>query len=148
MAPSDGAVADGAEGTKVGGIKARVAPTMLPRLYRAGRSARQELREWLRSKELEKAGIAQCFTAEQVFTREDVPGRGKPNPDMSVSRRGLGENVLCYLAAGQPASQPSQTMSGLSGVHGLMDHYSLTAHHFIFTLLHFTHFTSLIACPD
>ena len=32
---------------------------MLPRLYRAGRSARQELREWLRSKELEKAGIAQ-----------------------------------------------------------------------------------------
>ena len=97
---------------------------------------------------LESCGMGHCFKAEEVFTREDVPGRGKPNPDMSVSRRGLGENVLCYLAANQPASQPSQTMSGLSGVHGLMDHYSLTALHFIFTLLHFTHFTSLIACPD
>ncbi len=31
---------------------------------------------------LEKAGIDQCFTPEQVFTREDVPGRGKPLPDM------------------------------------------------------------------
>jgi beta-phosphoglucomutase-like phosphatase (HAD superfamily) len=26
---------------------------------------------------LEKAGIAHCFAPEQVFTREDVPGRGK-----------------------------------------------------------------------
>jgi len=31
---------------------------------------------------LEVAGIDKCFTKEQVFTREDVPGRGKPNPDM------------------------------------------------------------------
>ena len=58
---------------------------------------------------LESCGMGHCFKAEEVFTREDVPGRGKPNPDMSVSRRGLGENVLCYLAASQPASQPAKS---------------------------------------
>ena len=31
---------------------------------------------------LEVAGIDHCFTPDQVFTREDVPGRGKPQPDM------------------------------------------------------------------
>eukprot|EP00972_Heterocapsa_arctica_P110119 16215066-Heterocapsa_arctica.AAC.1 len=43
---------------KVGGIKSRVAPVVLARLYKAGRTAKQEIREWLRSKELEKAPIA------------------------------------------------------------------------------------------
>ena len=50
---------NGQEGGRVGGVKTRVAPTILPRLYRSGRSAKQEIREWLRSKELERAGIAQ-----------------------------------------------------------------------------------------
>ena len=31
---------------------------------------------------LESCGMGHCFKAEEVFTREDVPGRGKPNPDM------------------------------------------------------------------
>tara|TARA_B110001452_G_scaffold104965_3_gene87002 strand:- start:2469 stop:3224 length:756 start_codon:yes stop_codon:yes gene_type:complete len=31
---------------------------------------------------LEVAGIDKCFSPEQIFTREDVPGRGKPRPDM------------------------------------------------------------------
>ena len=50
---------NGGGGPKVGGVRARVAPTILPRLYKAGRSAKVEIREWLRTKELEKAGIAQ-----------------------------------------------------------------------------------------
>jgi len=31
---------------------------------------------------LEVAGIKDCFQPGEVFTREDVPGRGKPRPDM------------------------------------------------------------------
>ena len=43
---------------KVGGIKSRTAPHMLPRLYRGGRSAKQEMQGWLKSKELETCPAA------------------------------------------------------------------------------------------
>ena len=41
-----------------GGIKARAAPSVLARLYRGCRSARHELEEWFRSKELTKCSVA------------------------------------------------------------------------------------------
>eukprot|EP00959_Pyramimonas_sp_CCMP1952_P132239 2764791-Pyramimonas_sp.AAC.1 len=43
---------------RVGGIKSRVAPTVLSKVYRGGRSAKLEVQEWRRSKELTKAPIA------------------------------------------------------------------------------------------
>ena len=49
----------GAGGAPVGGVKARVAPTVLAKLYKGGRSARVETQEWLKSKELQTAGVAQ-----------------------------------------------------------------------------------------
>ena len=61
---------------------------------------------------LEKAGIAQCFTAEQVFTREDVPGRGKPNPDMfqlAASKMGV-EAADCVVV--------EDSTSGIKAAHG------------------------------
>ena len=44
---------DKADLGRVGEIRTRVAPEVLTRLYRSGRTAQAELREWLRSKELE-----------------------------------------------------------------------------------------------
>ena len=46
------------ENMMVGGVKTRVAPVVLSRLYKAGRTAQQEIKEWLRSKEFERAPIA------------------------------------------------------------------------------------------
>ena len=45
------------QGQRVGGIRTRVAPTVLSKLYKSGRSARVEVAEWLRSKELQRATI-------------------------------------------------------------------------------------------
>ena len=45
-------------GSQVGGVKARVSPTVLAKLYRGGRTARAETQEWLRSKELQQASVA------------------------------------------------------------------------------------------
>ena len=42
------------DGGRVGGVQARVAPTVLARLYKSGRGARAELDNWLRQKELVK----------------------------------------------------------------------------------------------
>eukprot|EP00959_Pyramimonas_sp_CCMP1952_P337093 7058906-Pyramimonas_sp.AAC.1 len=46
----------------VGGVKTRVAPTVLHKLYRSGRAAKVELSEWLRSKELQRASISSEVT--------------------------------------------------------------------------------------
>ena len=46
------------DGGRVGGVQARVAPTVLARLYKSGRGARAELDDWLRQKELIKCSIA------------------------------------------------------------------------------------------
>ena len=43
---------------RVGNITTRTAPEMLSRLYKSGRTAKAELREWLRSKELEACPAA------------------------------------------------------------------------------------------
>eukprot|EP00959_Pyramimonas_sp_CCMP1952_P132258 2765279-Pyramimonas_sp.AAC.1 len=43
---------------RVGEIRTRVAPEVLTRLYRGGKKAQAELREWLRSKELEGCSAA------------------------------------------------------------------------------------------
>ena len=43
----------------MGGVRTRVAPAVLAKLYKGGRSARVESQEWLRSKELQSAGVAQ-----------------------------------------------------------------------------------------
>ena len=43
---------------RVGNITTRTAPDMLSRLYKSGRTAKAELREWLRSKELEACPAA------------------------------------------------------------------------------------------
>ena len=48
--------------TPVGGVKTRVAPTVLHKLYRSGRTAKIELGEWLRSKELQRASISSEVT--------------------------------------------------------------------------------------
>ena len=42
----------------MGGVRTRVAPTVLAKLYRGGRTARIETQEWLRSKELQGASVA------------------------------------------------------------------------------------------
>eukprot|EP00959_Pyramimonas_sp_CCMP1952_P072792 1521110-Pyramimonas_sp.AAC.1 len=45
-------------GSQVGGVRTRVAPTVLAKLHRGGRTARIETQEWLRSKELQTASVA------------------------------------------------------------------------------------------
>ena len=42
---------------------------------------------------LEVAGIDHLFAPEQVFTREDVPGRGKVRARLSTKNRGYGDAV-------------------------------------------------------
>ena len=37
---------------RVGGLRARVAPTVLSKLYRGGRMARYEVADWIKGKEL------------------------------------------------------------------------------------------------
>ena len=49
---------DKADLGRVGEIRTRVAPEVLTRLYRSGRAAQVDLREWLRSKELESCNAA------------------------------------------------------------------------------------------
>lgn len=57
---------------------------------------------------LEVAGIDHCFAPEQVFTREDVPGRGKPRPDMFL------------LAAEKAGVAPSDCMVIEDSTSGIM----------------------------
>ena len=87
---------------------------------------------------LEKAGIAQCFTAEQVFTREDVPGRGKPNPDMfqlAASKMGV-EAADCVVVedstSGIKAAQAAEmeVVGYLGGGHAQSDWYRETINGF------------------
>ena len=46
------------QGQRVAGIRARVAPTVLSMLYKSGRSAKQEVADWLKTKELQRASIS------------------------------------------------------------------------------------------
>jgi len=80
---------------------------------------------------LEKAGIAHCFAADQVFTREDVPGRGKPRPDMfllAASKMGV-EASECMVVedstSGIKAAQAAEmeVVGFLGGRHAQSDWY-------------------------
>ena len=60
---------------RVGGTKGRVAPTVLSKVYRGGRSAKLEVQEWLRSKELSKAPIAnEMLVLAMTLDRMMAPG--------------------------------------------------------------------------
>jgi len=80
---------------------------------------------------LEVAGIDGCFTSEQVFTREDVPGRGKPNPDMFLlAAKKLGvEPSECVVVedstSGIKAAQAAEmeVVGYLGGGHAQADWY-------------------------
>ena len=80
---------------------------------------------------LEKAGIDQCFTPEQVFTREDVPGRGKPLPDMfllAASKMGVAAAdcvVVEDSTAGVRAAQAAEmeVVGFLGGGHAKAEWY-------------------------
>lgn len=80
---------------------------------------------------LEKAGIDQCFTPEQIFTREDVPGRGKPLPDMfllAASKMGVAAAdcvVVEDSTAGVRAAQAAEmeVVGFLGGGHAKADWY-------------------------
>jgi HAD superfamily hydrolase (TIGR01509 family) len=80
---------------------------------------------------LEVAGIDQCFTPDQIFTREDVPGRGKPEPDMfllAAQKMGV-EPADCIVVedstAGVRAAQAAnmEVVGFLGGGHAKADWY-------------------------
>ena len=60
---------EGADLGRVGEIRSRVAPEILTRLYRGGKKAQAELREWLRSKELESCNAAEVLVLGMVLDR-------------------------------------------------------------------------------
>lgn len=80
---------------------------------------------------LEVAGIAGCFAPEQVFTREDVPGRGKPEPDMfllAAERMGVKPSECVVVedsTAGVRAAQSAEmeVVGFLGGGHAQSDWY-------------------------
>ena len=80
---------------------------------------------------LEVAGIDHCFTPEQVFTREDVPGRGKPQPDMfllAAERSGVAPSACVVVedsTAGVRAAQAAEMecVGFLGGGHAQADWY-------------------------
>ena len=64
---------------KVGGIKSRVAPTVLSKVYKGGRCAKLEVQEWLRTKELTRAPIANemlvlAMTLDRMMISGDFKG--------------------------------------------------------------------------
>jgi HAD superfamily hydrolase (TIGR01509 family) len=80
---------------------------------------------------LEVAGIKDCFSPEQVFTREDVPGRGKPRPDMfllAAEKMGV-EPSACIVVedstSGVAAAQAAEmdVVGFLGGGHAKADWY-------------------------
>eukprot|EP00327_Prymnesium_parvum_P036937 CAMPEP_0195634866 /NCGR_PEP_ID=MMETSP0815-20121206/22944_1 /TAXON_ID=97485 /ORGANISM="Prymnesium parvum, Strain Texoma1" /LENGTH=254 /DNA_ID=CAMNT_0040776697 /DNA_START=32 /DNA_END=796 /DNA_ORIENTATION=+ len=80
---------------------------------------------------LQVAGIDHCFTPEQIFTREDVPGRGKPKPDMfllAAERMGVSPKdcvVVEDSTAGVLAAQAAEmdVVGYLGGGHAQSDWY-------------------------
>ena len=62
---------------RVGNITTRTAPDMLSRLYKSGRTAKAELREWLRSKELEA-----CPAASEVLVQGMILDRMLENEEV------------------------------------------------------------------
>jgi len=80
---------------------------------------------------LEVAAIGKCFTPEQVFTREDVPGRGKPEPDMFLlAAKSMGVDpsdcvVVEDSTAGVRAAQAAgmEVVGFLGGGHAQSDGY-------------------------
>ena len=80
---------------------------------------------------LEGAGIDHVFAPDQVFTREDVPGRGKPLPDMfllAAEKQGVAaadcvvvEDSTSGIRAAQAAEM--EVVSYLGGGHAQADWY-------------------------
>ncbi|KAL3924334.1 MAG: hypothetical protein SGPRY_003947 [Prymnesium sp.] len=67
---------------------------------------------------LEVAGIDSCFTPEQIFTREDVPGRGKPQPDMfllAAERMGVDPSA-CIVIEDSTAGVRAANAAGMAVV--------------------------------
>lgn len=80
---------------------------------------------------LERAGIDHIFAPEQVFTRENVPGRGKPRPDMfliAAEREGVQPSACVVVedsTSGILAAQAAKmdVVSFLGGGHAQSDWY-------------------------
>ena len=80
---------------------------------------------------LEVAGIDKCFTPEQVFTREDVPGRGKPLPDiflLAAEKEGVAPSDVVVVedsTSGVRAAQAAEmeVVGYLGGGHAQQDWY-------------------------
>ena len=96
--------------------------------------ARSPTRPWLpqaRKHSAQVAGIAKCFTPEQILTREDVPGRGKPQPDMfllAAERMGVPPSSCVVVedsTAGVRAAQAAEmeVVGFLGGGHAQSDWY-------------------------
>jgi beta-phosphoglucomutase-like phosphatase (HAD superfamily) len=80
---------------------------------------------------LESCGMGNCFQPDEVFTREDVPGRGKPNPDMfllAASKMGY-EPAECVVVEDSAAGVKAALAAGmpvvgfLGGGHATADWY-------------------------
>ena len=83
------------ENMKVGGIKTRVAPVVLSRLYKAGRTAKQEIKEWLRSKELARAPItSEISVLGMILDRMMMTGQH----DMMINSQASGVTCLRMYA--------------------------------------------------